>query len=404
MNTTVSPFGKNPSNQSDAAAWNANFEISRLEQQVLFSIKERINSAKNDSKSHKERFEQTIRTMSYNLKKKYPTFGDLQEYMCRAINVPMDKLAIDGIMQRKLDLTWCDHILQNFVATRIMPMNSYEKVDEDGNICYSVWDGQHTAVVLYVIATEIYGLEPKDVMLPVSLYSNTSVPEIRKNFTSLNSSQGKQSLDEYDLFIQRVISARLDGSTDPLDVICLEVQEICEKNDVFVTMPKFGNDSSPGAISRLLEIKKYALGFRRPDVIKYCVQLHNKMTPNRPFEKYELDTVCAWFNHAIINGITIDNDYIQEIADAFKKGNTSVYFTDWDGDDTSSIKRILKQAYDDWWYSNMLNQQGMHPRFDRKKSQLTDWMTSFLKHSTYFDSTRFNLPPIMEITFGSNCF
>ena len=77
-------------------------------------------------------------------------FADL--HLCEAIQVSMDKILIDTTMQRSLNLRHVLKILQYFRTTMAMAIQVYEDEQKPGY--YIAWDGQHTAITLYIILTK----------------------------------------------------------------------------------------------------------------------------------------------------------------------------------------------------------------------------------------------------------
>ncbi len=114
--------------------------------------------------------------------KKWTKFADLG--ICKAIMVPMDKILIDTTMQRSVNFTHILNILNNFAETMVMAIQVYEDPEQPGH--YIAWDGQHTAIVLYILATKVFGERIANLMVPVVVYSVKQKAEIRRNFILLN--------------------------------------------------------------------------------------------------------------------------------------------------------------------------------------------------------------------------
>ena len=69
-----------------------------------------------------------------------------QLLLAEAKSVKMSSVKIDGTMQRQLDMFWVLKILNQFLATMVVPIQVYKPdptLDE-----YLGWDGQHTLVLL----------------------------------------------------------------------------------------------------------------------------------------------------------------------------------------------------------------------------------------------------------------
>ena len=110
--------------------------------------------------------------------KHWKRFADLK--LCEAIPVPMDKILIDTTMQRSLSMRHILNILQHFRSTMTMAIQVY--VDENKPGYYIAWDGQHTAISLYIILTKVFGEQTAKILIPVVIYNVKHKLEIRRNF------------------------------------------------------------------------------------------------------------------------------------------------------------------------------------------------------------------------------
>ena len=126
--------------------------------------------------------------------KKLTKFADM--HLCEAIMVPMDKILIDTTMQRAVNFVHILKILVNFKETMVMAIQVYEDPARPGY--YIAWDGQHTAVALYIIATKVFGERVAKLMVPIVKYNVSMRAEIRRNFLSLNGDD-KEQLEPVDI-------------------------------------------------------------------------------------------------------------------------------------------------------------------------------------------------------------
>lgn len=385
-------------NNTAAAQVNAGLSLVNLKSMALFNLDTRLKNELSNDTSSAVQLNKVVDQLKISLINDFPTFDDFIDKVCDGTSIKMSDIRIDAIMQRKLLLKWIIEILMNVKPTRIMALNVYKEKDDTGVRRYSCWDGQHTAIVLYIIVTQVYGLTNLDkIKIPTVIFKGTTADN-RKNFTVLNSSEGKNLVDEFELFQGRVISARLDGSTDILDVLSEQVQELCEKHDVFITHPKFKDDHNPGAISRLLEVKKYIwqkAPRARLDVLENTMKLHNKLFKNEPFEKRELDTLCMFFDICHSNGIKIDDDYIQEMTNVLDGR-----FGDWDSDFVGQVNN----AYIDWWHQSTKKHIHNHARFNASHDQFCDYLIRLLEISSLFDGTKYRLPGIRNTHYLASSF
>ena len=104
--------------------------------------------------------------------------------LCTSVDATLDQILIDTTMQRQLNFRHIVNILSTFKNTMVMPIQVY--VDPDYPDKYIAWDGQHTAVALYIIATKVFGVRVAQMMVPVVVYPTAEKLEIRRNFILLN--------------------------------------------------------------------------------------------------------------------------------------------------------------------------------------------------------------------------
>lgn len=226
--------------------------------------------------------------------------------LAQAKDAALSDINIDTTMQRLLDLHWVAILLARFKSTMVVPIQIY--LDESGKIC--AWDGQHTAIMLWIICTQILKMDPKDVEIPVNIYSSSKKAEIRENFIELNGGAGKKMLDLIDIFQQQIFGVRIDGSKNPKWVETEKKQQILEKWDLFVTHDKFNNAHLPGAITRLQEINKYDTVV----VDWLCNYLSTVMGTTRPADEKEVVMMAYFFGRCRYEKISVDDAYIKSVA------------------------------------------------------------------------------------------
>lgn len=226
--------------------------------------------------------------------RRFPTITQFKQLrLCKSQKAKLKQILIDDTMQRKLDIDWVIDILTNFNEFQIQPIQVYRVKESD--LLFASWDGQHTAMVLFIVATMILN-DTDDVEIPVTIYEVSLKSEIRNNFVKGNSSQGKKLLQPIDLFMQMIYGVRLDGSDDPLWVESELKQQYLEQNGLFVTADKFGDIDQPGALSRLDEISKFD-----SSVIKeLAMYLGISAQDQRPVDAKEAYIMGNWFamNHS----------------------------------------------------------------------------------------------------------
>jgi len=252
------------------------------------------------------------------------TWRDL--LLAEAKDAKLSDICIDGTMQRQLDIFWVLKLLNHFMATMVVPIQVYRPVS--GSNQYLAWDGQHTVVLLWLIATKIMEEKPDDIVVPVNLYHSNLKAEMRANFISLNSKEGKKLLELIDIFEQQVFGAKIDGSTNPIWQEALAKQQVVERHGLFITAKKFGDDHMPGAITRLQEVNK--LDVKTLDWL--CQYLAHSTKLARPVEEKEMVMMAHYFDRCRLDNVTVDSAYIARLAatlDTLFNGDFSPQGTFW---------------------------------------------------------------------------
>ena len=239
------------------------------------------------------------------------TWADLD--LAEAKQVLMSSVRIDGSMQRKLDIDWVIELLTKFCSTMVVPIQVYRPSNDHDQ--FLAWDGQHTLMLLWLIATQILELSEDAVEIPVNIYKSNQKSQMRANFISLNSKEGKKMLEQIDIFMQKIFGVRIDHSQNPEWIEAEKKQQHVETYDLFLTSEKFGDDEQPGAISRLQEINKLS-----PDSVgwlsKYLALVGGG---KRPAVEKEMVMMGQFFHRCKAAGIKVDDAYITELASVAKQ-------------------------------------------------------------------------------------
>lgn len=329
----------------------------RNEASSFFSIKQRIeNRISNLPEHQRNAVRGKLLAAAQQWKRDFPTrtkWSDLE--LCSAIPMTMDIIYIDDTTQRELLVDWVDKIVRLWRDCQAMPIQVYpisreamEKMpDWDGKSqLYAAWEGQHTAVSMYVIACWAMGLDPKDIEVPVVIYKSSERGEIRKTFMGKNSPEGNALLSEYELFRQMVLGVRLDGANDRRWLEAEEKQQYLEKAGLFVTAENAVDRSEAGAISRMKEIKAYS-----PSVIsdfcRYAVAVQK--IDARPIDTMEIALMCHWFNMARMSAIIYTDDEINSLAHHLLSLFDANFKTYKDSTANGPFWTQAKQAYEVWW-------------------------------------------------------
>lgn len=243
----------------------------------------------------------------------FKTWNDISSQLAKAYTVTMSSVDIDATMQRQLNIEWVLNLLNTFVVTKVVPIQVYQPDATEDK--YLAWDGQHTLVLLWLIATQIFEQDPENITIPVNVYASHLKHEMRANFIDLNSEVGKKMLELFDKFEQMIYGVRVDKSTNPTWVEAELKQQIIEDAGLFVTAKKFGDHEEAGAISRLQEINK--LGTEA--VSWLCLYLVAVGCQNRAVEEKEIVMMAYFFERCRLAKIKVTPDYIFGVAGVAKQ-------------------------------------------------------------------------------------
>jgi hypothetical protein len=279
--------------------------------------------------------------------KQWTKFTDM--HICKAIMVPMDKILIDTTMQRSVNFTHILNIMNSFAETMVMAIQVYEDPEKPGH--YIAWDGQHTAIVLYILATKVFGERIANLMVPVVVYSVKQKAEIRRNFILLNG-EAKSMLEFIDLWKQMVHGVLTDGADDPVWVKAAEKQAHLARAGLFATHKKFMDDKQPGAFTLLAN----TICSDSPDTLKdvavtrmfcdYWIAMKALTGQERHVDAKEARQLYEYFHLCHQQNINVDDKYIIEFTQFAKD-----YFEcDWSAGGAFWDK--TKTAYENWYAKN----------------------------------------------------
>ena len=302
----------------------------------FISLNDRLKEALDLSPMYNE----TLKAVVDEFKRRnsqWTKFSDL--HLCEAVQVAMKDIWIDTTMQRNVNMEHITDILQYFSETMVMPIQVYKDGDR-----YIAWDGQHTAIVLYIVLTRVFGERLADAIVPVVVYSTKQKTEIRRNFILLNGN-AKKPLEFIDIYKQQVYGVKVDGSKDA------EWQATALKNDhfaeagLFVTNNKFGDEDQPGAFTLLADtLMSKSLKTRKdPEVAKMFAQYWTYLNQKRPVDPKEARQLFEYFNLCHEQGIKVDEQYLLDFV-AFTKDYFEADFSP-----NGPFWQKVSQAYSDWY-------------------------------------------------------
>lgn len=238
------------------------------------------------------------------------SINDPKFRLCKSLMRKLKDIQIDTTMQREPNLSWIVTIIENFRAYQAQPIQVYETANGMG-----AWDGQHTSLALYLIATQALGMNFDDIEVPVNIYDIVSRGEIRGNFinnnTTVGKNAGKKPLDIIDIIQQMIYGVEVDGVTEQEWVDAHAKWKALADAGMFLTADKFNDTDQVGAISRLNEINDSSVKVVKQFAVygKYIVELQK-----RPINTKEIPIIMEFFNLCEQQDITYTDAQIEDLA------------------------------------------------------------------------------------------
>lgn len=238
------------------------------------------------------------------------SINDPKFRLCKSLMGKLKDIQIDTTMQREPNLQWVITIIENFRAYQAQPIQVYETANGMG-----AWDGQHTSLALYLIATQALGMKFEDVEVPVNIYDIVSRGEIRGNFinnnTTVGKNAGKKPLDIIDIIQQMIYGVEVDGVNEQEWRDAHAKWKSLADAGMFLTADKFNDTDQVGAISRLNEINDSSVNVVKQFAVygKYVVDLQQ-----RPINTKEIPIIIEFFNLCEQQDIVYTEAQIEDLA------------------------------------------------------------------------------------------
>lgn len=238
------------------------------------------------------------------------SINDPKFRLCKSLMRKLKDIQIDTTMQREPNLSWIVTIIENFRAYQAQPIQVYETATGMG-----AWDGQHTSLALYLIATQALGMNFDDIEVPVNIYDIVSRGEIRGNFinnnTTVGKNAGKKPLDIIDIIQQMIYGVEVDGVTEQEWVDAHAKWKAIADAGMFLTADKFNDTDQVGAISRLNEINDSSVNVVKQFAVygKYIVDLQK-----RSINTKEIPIIMEFFNLCEQQDIVYTQAQIEDLA------------------------------------------------------------------------------------------
>lgn len=264
----------------------------------------------------------------------FKTFQDVLDALCIAVPKTGSEIFVDKTMQRYLLIDKVIDRVDGFKPTKVMPIQVNPHPTD--NILVCGWDGQHTAILLYIICVFVFGENWNHVVIPTVIYKTSAKAEIRQNFIGLNG-EDKEPLDPIDIWMQMIYGVRVDGSEDPKWIEAELKQQQLEKFKLFATHKKFDDAHEVGAISRLTEIEKAT-----PEDLHLFGMYWAGIRQSRPIDPKEIYLLLTWIMLCRTEGVKLNEDYMLDLADM----NTSFFRADFSHNGPFWAKAEI--AYENW--------------------------------------------------------
>jgi hypothetical protein len=330
--------------------------------------------------------------------RRHPTitsFSDPDFRMCKAIPVLMSWLCLDTTIQRVLNINHVLSILENFAVYQVMPIQVYRADPADLRDSFdprhehwASWDGQHTAIALWIIATMIFKEDPDNIMIPVVEYDMRNAIERRTTFINNNSGVNTLGLSHYDLTSQMVFGVKLNGANDPTGVDVANKQDVLATYELFFTDSKRYDDHQPGAFTR---VKDVMWNTHIDTLENVCVYMDQMLTyQSRAVNTKEFPIIENFFKMARAGGIDYTEEEIRSLADVcwtLFKG---------DFDEAGAYWAQVGEAYTNWHVDHYANWDEDERPGIRLNKDVPQGLTFFwfqLKHSwKNLDGNQMKLP------------
>jgi hypothetical protein len=215
--------------------------------------------------------------------------------------VKLGKLLIDEDIQRALDSKHCTKKIASIQYFDPRLLQVVYCIKTPGKEEYHAVDGQHTATTLAaLIDAGLFQGESdwKEVEVAVLYIETNSKAFARKAFALING-RGKKKITPWYDHRTKVMSVRIDGSTDPDDVEAEIKQSICEKYDCYPIDDEGPFVGKPGTFTHMQALHL------DDDILELCCKFHNE------YFHYDSINGSLWF-------------MISDIAKSFKAAKIKI--------------------------------------------------------------------------------
>lgn len=311
------------------------------------------------------------------------TWADLR--LPRGVMMSLGSLKIDTTQQRDVNFKHVLKIVSEFNRLVVQSLSVYPTILKEATEAaaaeynedeINIWDGQHTALALFIIARYCLQIENLDeVMVPITMYYPDRDIDIRRAFIKLNS-DARSQFEYVDHFHQHVLAYRVDGCQD-YRMAHLK-QEALEAVGMFATNKKFGDITQPGAFSNLSDFEDDSLpidihrGYAQW-ILATCGGAAQVNRPSKGIESYQVYNFLKLCEKQKIDYTENNYQYIRDVVAALDLAYPN-------GFTPEELHRRAKASHDRYWTATTgTPQHGVD--YDRKTcdicfllAQLKHWM------------------------------
>lgn len=292
------------------------------------------------------------------------------------------QLLIDTTKQRDVNFGHVMNIISKFNRLVVQSLCVYPTIIQEATENtpaihnedeINIWDGQHTALALFIIARYALGIEDlSTVMVPVTMYYPDKNIDIRRAFIELNGG-ARSPFDYVDHFHQHVLAYRVDGCLD-YKMAHLK-QEALESVGMFATHKKFNNIKQPGAFSNLSDFEEdrnsinVHRGFAQW-VLATCGGANQVTRPSKGIESYQVYNFLNLCEKQKIDFTANNFQYIRDVVSALELAYGGNFTPE-------ALNARARMSHDRFWTATAGPSHGVD--YDRKTGDIC-FMLAQLKH------------------------
>lgn len=321
--TTFNPVAV-PQTASSSYAVTVNAKLHPTTNDIV-TIEKRLNELLKANPSFRRDMQNNVAFFKSKYKN-VKSWNDLR--LPKSLMISLDQLFIDTTKQRDVNFGHVMNIVSKFNRLVVQALCVYptitQEATEDTPATHNedeinIWDGQHTALALFIIARYALGIEDlSEVMVPVTMYHPDKNIDIRRAFIELNGG-ARSPFDYVDHFHQHVLAYRVDGCLD-YKMAHLK-QEALESVGMFATHKKFNNIKQPGAFSNLSDFEEdrnsinVHRGFAQW-VLATCGGANQVTRPSKGIESYQVYNFLNLCEKQKIDFTANNFQYIRDVVAA----------------------------------------------------------------------------------------